>query len=299
MHILITGGTGLIGQELCKVLHQQGHQITVLTRFPVSAQTKCGSFVKSMASLDEWLPDRIFEVVINLAGEPIADKFWTTKQKQRLWDSRVTLTEKLVKKIRGARVKPLVMLSGSAIGYYGNRADEKLIENSSAGHDFAAKLCAAWEQAALAAQQDGVRVCLLRTGLVLSNRGGILSKMRLPLGIGTRVGDGAQWMSWIHITDYIQLVARLILDNSKSGAVNMTAPYPVTNRVFTQTLVNVQKGLLTLAVPSLLLKILLGERAELLTGGQRVLPQKMLDDSYSFLYPELSGALNDLLIINK
>lgn len=298
MRILITGGTGLIGQQLCRALHEQGHQITVLSRFPDSVSTKCGSFVEAISSLDEWLPDRIFDVVINLAGEPIADKPWSTKRKQLLWDSRVTLTETLVNKIRAATVKPSLLLSGSAIGYYGNRYDEELNETSGSGHSFAARLCSAWEQAALVAEQVGVRVCLLRTGLVLSNKGGILSKMRLPLGVGVRFGDGTQWMSWIHISDYVQIVLRLIADEQASGPFNMTAPDPVTNKTFTQILVNLQHGLVILPVPSFLLKMLLGERAGLLFEGQKVLPKKIQAASYQFIYPELSGALNDLFSDN-
>lgn len=295
MHILITGGTGLIGQQLCKALHEQGHLITVLSRFPEAVSTKCGSFVLSMSSLDEWLPNRTFDVVINLAGEPIADKVWSTERKQQLWDSRVTLTKTLVSKMTAAEVKPALLISGSAIGYYGNRQDEELDETSTSGHDFAAELCSAWEQAALTAEQAGVRVCLLRTGLVLSKRGGILSKMRLPLGLGVRFGDGTQWMSWIHIRDYIQIVLRLLSDNQISGALNMTAPHPVTNKNFTEVLVDLQQGITTLAVPSFLLKLLLGERAELLLGGQRVMPKKIEASSYQFIYPELSRALKDCL----
>jgi uncharacterized protein (TIGR01777 family) len=295
MHILITGGTGLIGQQLCNVLHAQGHQITVLSRSPDSVSTKCGSFVKAISTLDEWVPEMTFNVVINLAGEPIADKFWSAKRKQLLWDSRVTLTEKLVSKIAATSVKPSLLLSGSAIGYYGNRDDEELDEGSTAGHGFAAELCSAWEHAALAAEQLGVRVCLLRTGLVLSNQGGILSKMRLPLGVGVRFGNGAQWMSWIHISDYVQIVLRLIADDQANGAFNMTAPQPVTNKNFTQILVNLQQGLTTVTAPAFLLKMLLGERAGLLSEGQRILPKKIQASSYTFTYPELSGALNVLL----
>lgn len=294
MHILMTGGTGLIGQQLCKALHEQGHEITVLSRFPSSASTKCGPFVKIISSLDELLPDQNVDVVINLAGEPIADKSWSAKRKKQLWDSRVTLTETLVKKIMAAKVKPSLLLSGSAIGYYGNCWDEELHEASPAGQGFAAELCSAWEQAALKAEQAGVRVCLLRTGLVLSNRGGILSKMRLPFGLGVRFGTGDQWMSWIHIDDYVQIVLRLIANEQASGAFNMTAPQPVTNASFTQTLVKLQRGVLVVTVPAFFLKMLLGERAELLLDGQRVLPKKIQLASYQFTYPNLPGALSAL-----
>lgn len=164
---------------------------------------KCGAGVHALASLAEWHPAQSFDAVINLAGEPIADARWTAKRKQALWDSRVTLTEALVRRIVAAERKPSVLLSGSAVGYYGNRGDTMLDEAADAGEDFAAQLCKAWEDAARVAENSGVRVCLLRTGLVLSNNGGLLGRMLPPfrLGLGTRVGDGRQWMSWIHIKD--------------------------------------------------------------------------------------------------
>ena len=293
MRILITGGTGLIGRKLCRLLHEKGHQITVLSRRPESVPEKCGAAVKAFASLDEWQPDTVFDVIINLAGEPIADKAWSEKRRLALLDSRVALTEKLVDKIAHARVKPAVFLSGSAIGYYGNRYDEALDESSNAGQGFAADLCIAWEQAALQAQ--GMRVCLLRTGLVLSRDGGILAKMLLPLGMGVRFGSGMQWMSWIHIDDYTQLILRLIANEQTNGPVNMTAPNPVNNRDFTRTLVDVQHGLAAFSAPSALLNLMLGERAGLLLEGQRVLPNKVLATGYSFRYPDLSSALGNLL----
>jgi uncharacterized protein (TIGR01777 family) len=293
MQILITGGTGLIGRKLCKLLHEKGHQITVFSRHPESVPEKCGAEVKVFASLDEWQSDTVFDVVINLAGEPIADKAWTVKRRQVLLDSRVALTKKLIDKIACARVKPAVLLSGSAIGYYGNRHDELLDESSIAGQGFAADLCIAWEQAAL--QVQGVRVCLLRTGLVLSRDGGILAKMLLPLGMGVRFGRGMQWMSWIHIDDYTQLILRLIDDEQISGPVNMTAPTPVINRDFIRTLVDVRHGLAAFSAPSALLNLMLGERAALLLEGQRVLPNKVLATGYAFRYSDLSSALGDLL----
>lgn len=296
MRILITGGTGLLGRQLCRSLHEQGHHITVLSRYPASVATKCGAFIHAMSSLDEWLPDGIFDVVINLAGEPIADKLWSTRQKQLLWDSRVTLTKTLVNKMAAAKVKPLVLLSGSAIGYYGDRDDEKLDETSVSGKGFAAELCVGWEQAALAATQLGVRVCLLRTGLVLSKQGGILSKMRLPLGLGVRFGTAFQWMSWIHIHDYVQIVLRLIANEQASGPFNMTAPEPATNQQFIQILVSLQHGLATFTVPGYVLTMLLGQRASLLLESQRVLPKKMQADSYQFSYPGLSEALRELVV---
>ena len=241
MHILITGGTGLIGRQLCKALLAEGHALTVLSRNPESVPAKCGREVAAMTSLDEWQPDRNFDAVINLAGEPIVDARWTLQRKRVLWDSRVTLTQDLVRHLAAAARKPGVLLSGSAIGYYGDRGDTPLDENAVAGTDFPARLCKTWEAAALAAEASGVRVCLLRTGLVLSRRGGLLRRMRLPfrLGLGARLGNGKQWMSWIHIDDYVAIVLRLLHGEQASGPYNLTAPQPVTNRKFTSTLAQI------------------------------------------------------------
>jgi len=191
MRILMTGGTGLIGRRLCRELRDKGHELTVLSRRPETVAAMCGAGVHAMHSLEEWLPEQAFDAVINLAGEPIADAQWTEKRKKKLWDSRVTLTEMLVQKIAAARHKPAVLLSGSAIGYYGN-GETPVDESAQAGNDFAAQLCRAWEDAASAAQSLGVRVCLLRTGLVLAPQGGLLGRLWLPfkLGLGARLGNG-------------------------------------------------------------------------------------------------------------
>ncbi len=229
MRILITGGTGLIGKHLCKALLAEGHELTVFSRNPASVPAKCGAGVHAIAALAEWQPDRVFDAVINLAGEPIVDARWTDQRKQVLWASRVTLTEELVRRMAAAEHKPTVLLSGSAVGYYGGRGDEMLDEASEPGADFPAQLCVDWEAAASAAEELGVRVCLLRTGLILAKEGGLLGRMVPPfkLGMGTRLGDGQQWMSWIHINDYVAMVLRLLDDEQMRGAYNMTSPAPV------------------------------------------------------------------------
>jgi len=297
VHILITGGTGLIGQQLCKSLSGQGHALTVLSRNPDSVSAKCGANVKAMASLAEWQPDRSFDAIINLAGEPIVDARWTEQRKQVLWDSRITLTETLVQRIAAAQTKPLVLLSGSAVGYYGDRGDAVLDETAPAGTDFPAQLCKAWEDAALAAEASGVRVCLLRTGLVLSRRGGLLGRMLLPfrLGLGARLGNGKQWMSWIHIDDYVAILLELLRDEQASGPYNMTAPHPATNREFTATLARALHRPAPFLMPSWLLKSVMGERACLLLEGQKVLPQKIESAGYRFAFAKLPDALQDLL----
>lgn len=297
MRILITGGTGLIGSHLCKALLAEGHQITVLSRHPETVSTKCGATVQAMASLDEWQPEQIFDAVINLAGEPIVDVRWSAKRTQVLWDSRVTLTEKLVQRIAAAQQKPTVMLSGSAVGYYGNHGDTELDETASAGKDFAAGLCKAWEDAALAAEKYGVRVCLLRTGLILSKSGGLLGRMLPPfkLGLGARLGDGKQWMSWVHIADYVAMVLFLLSDEQMRGSYNMTAPHPVTNLEFTHMLAHVLHRPALLIAPGMVLRLGMGERSTLLLEGQRVLPKKLEASGRQFAFGELESALHDLL----
>ncbi len=297
MQILITGGTGLIGRHLCKVLLAAGHQLTVLSRQPASVASKCGSDVKAIATLDEWLPAQHFDAVINLSGEPIADAHWSDERKQVLWDSRIGVTEKLVQRITTAERKPAVLLSGSAIGYYGNGGDTELSETSGVGGDFAAKLCMAWETAALSAEQYGVRVCLLRTGLVLAKEGGLLGKLLLPfkLAMGAQLGNGKQWMSWVHIDDYVAMVIALLNNSQLSGPFNMTAPHPVTNKEFTQKLAHALHRPALFFAPAFFLKFAMGERASLLLEGQRVLPKKLEVFGSKFRYSKLENALNQLL----
>lgn len=293
MNVLVTGGTGFIGRALCAALLAAGHRVTVLSRSPKSVAQKCGATVCAMASLDGWRADQRFDAVINLAGEPIVDAAWTSARKQQLLDSRIALTDKLVACIARAAHKPAVLLSGSAIGYYGDAGDKSLDESSMPAGDFPAQLCVAWEKAALAAEAQGVRVCLLRTGLVLDASGGMLGKLLLPakLGLGARLGSGRQWMSWIHREDWIGIALWLLADSAARGAYNLTAPAPVSNVVFTRTLGRVLHRPAVLAVPAVVLKLALGERAPMLLGGQRVLPVRIQTAGYRFRHPTLEGAL--------
>lgn len=296
MRILITGGTGLIGRHLCKTLLGEGHELTVYSRNAASVPMKCGAGVHALAALSDWKPDMAFDAVINLAGEPIVDARWTESRKQVLRASRIALTEELVRRIAAAEHKPAVLLSGSAIGYYGGRGDEELSEDSGAGADFPAQLCVDWEATANAAERYGVRVCLLRTGLILSTDGGLLARMALPfkMGMGTRLGDGRQWMSWIHINDYVALVLRLLHDEQMRGAYNITAPVPVTNKEFTAVLAAVLHRPAPFVMPASLLKLSLGESASLLLEGQRVLPKRMLAAGQAVRFEKLEVALKDL-----
>lgn len=289
MNILITGGTGLIGTRLCQQLHQLGHELTVLSRKPETVPTFC----KAIRSLDEWQSTQHFDAVINLAGESIVDKAWTTARKKVLWESRVGLTQSLVRCIEAADEKPRVFISGSAIGYYGNTGDKTLDEGAHVGKDFGAQLCDEWEKAALA---SSVRVCVLRTGLVLAPSGGFLKKM-LPafkLGVGGSMGSGQQWMSWIHIDDYIAVLIELLTNPNAQGAYNMTAPQPLTNQAFTEHLAKALNRRVFFSTPAWVLQLLLGERADLLLGGQRVFPVRVTDLGYTFKYHDLDDTLQAL-----
>ena len=297
MRILLTGGTGLIGRQLCRVLLERGHELTVLSRKPETVAVKCGARVHAWGRLAEWQPEISFDAVINLAGEPIADKRWTSARKKMLWDSRVALTEELVDRIAAAHRKPKVLLSGSAIGYYGDRGDAALSEKESPGNDFSAQLCQAWESAAAKAESLGVRVCILRTGLVLSNQGGLLGQFLFPfrMGLGFRIGNGRQWMSWIHIDDYVAIIERMLSDGHFSGPYNMTAPNPVSNAEFSRTLGRVLHRPAWIVLSPALLKLGLGERASLLLGGQRVAPTRLQDTGFQFGHVLLEEALGTLL----
>ena len=289
MNILITGGTGLIGTRLCQQLHQLGHTLTVLSRKPETVPTFC----KAIRSLDEWQPATHFDAVINLAGESIVDKAWTEARKKVLWDSRVGVTQSLVRCIEAADEKPRVFISGSAIGYYGNTGDKTLDEGAHVGKDFGAQLCDEWEKAALA---SSVRICILRTGLVLAPSGGFLKKM-LPafkLGVGGSMGSGQQWMSWIHIDDYIAVLIELLTNPNAQGAYNMTAPQPLTNQAFTEHLAKALNRRVFFSTPAWVLQLLLGERADLLLGGQRVFPVRVTDLGYTFKYHDLDDTLQAL-----
>ena len=289
MNILITGGTGLIGTRLCQQLHQLGHTLTVLSRKPETVPTFC----QAIRSLEEWQPTQHFDAVINLAGESIVDKAWTEARKKVLWDSRVGVTQSLVRCIEAADEKPRVFISGSAIGYYGNTGDKTLDEGAHVGKDFGAQLCDEWEKAALA---SSVRVCILRTGLVLAPSGGFLKKM-LPafkLGVGGSMGSGQQWMSWIHIDDYIAVLIELLTNPNAQGAYNMTAPQPLTNQSFTEHLAKALNRRVFFSTPAWVLQLLLGERADLLLGGQRVFPVRVTDLGYTFKYHDLDDTLQAL-----
>lgn len=296
MNILITGGTGVIGRALCKALLEQGHALSVLSRNPTTVAAKCGSNVTAVATLAECQMSQL-DSVINLAGAPILDSRWTTAYKQLIWDSRVNLTKELVQRMAQSPIKPKILLSCSAIGFYGERGDTILDESAVSGDDFTSRLCAAWEAAAQPAADLGIRVCLLRTGLVLSPQGGLLGQMLLPfkLGLGSRIGNGKQWTSWIDIDDYVALLIYLLNNENTSGPYNMTAPQPVTNFEFTQTLAKILHRPALFVAPTPILNLILGERAQMITMSQRVIPRRAEATSFKFSYPTLEASLRHLV----
>ncbi len=296
-HILITGGTGFIGRALCKDLLDKKHDITVLSRTPDKVSSVCGQQAKAIGSLDDIPKGTPVDAIINLAGAPIADARWTLKRKIRLLSSRITTTRQILDLIDRLEMKPEVLVSASAVGYYGDQGDTMLDEESGYKDDFAHQLCAEWERTARQAEAYSVRVCLLRIGLVIGPDGGFLKKMILPfkLGLGGRLGNGKQWMSWVHRDDLINMLLMLLERPALSGTFNGTAPNPVTNREFTQTLAKCLHRPAFLPVPAPLLKLALGEMSILLLGGQRVIPKRFQAERFDFRFETLDHALDDVL----
>ena len=286
----------MIGSRLIMMCRNADYEITVLSRSPDRAVTKFGGRIKAMRSLEEWAPDMVFDAVINLAGAPIATR-WTDNRKKVIWDSRVTLTEKLVRQISLVRKKPEVLISGSAVGYYGDTGSVTVDENTESADDFGARLCFAWESTARQAEDLDVRVCTVRTGLVLSDEGGMLKQMLLPfrLGIGSRIGGGGQWMSWIHIVDHINAILQLMQGSEFSGAYNLTAPNPVSNAEFTRVLGSALHRPVFLVAPEVIIRSLLGESAYLLLGGQNAIPARLTESGFLFKFDNLNDALIDLV----
>ncbi|WP_085724017.1 TIGR01777 family oxidoreductase [Pseudomonas sp. R37(2017)] len=296
MHILLTGGTGLIGRQLCRHWSGQGYRLTVWSRRPEKVAKTCGAQVRGIARLED-LGQEPVDAVVNLAGAPIADRPWTHKRKALLWSSRITLTETLLAWLEGREQKPRVLISGSAVGWYGDGGERELTEDSRPiSEDFASQLCIAWEETAQRAEALGIRVILIRTGLVLSAEGGFLSRLLLPfkLGLGGPIGNGRQWMPWIHIDDQIALIDFLLHRNEAGGPYNACAPKPVRNREFARTLGSVLRRPAFMPMPTFALKVGLGELSLLLLGGQRATPVRLLQAGFTFKFTDLRAALDDL-----
>ncbi|WP_318369270.1 TIGR01777 family oxidoreductase [Enterobacter sp.] len=296
MRILITGGTGLIGRHLIPRLLDLGHTVTVVTRTPDKAQGVLDARVVLWKGLNDRQNLNDIDAVINLAGEPIADKRWTEAQKQRLCNSRWQITQKLVDLFHASETPPAVLISGSAAGYYGDLGEVVVTEEEPPHNEFTHKLCARWEQIACGAQSDRTRVCLLRTGVVFSPTGGILAKM-LPvfrLGLGGPIGSGRQYLAWIHIDDMVNGILWL-LDNDLRGPFNMVSPYPVRNEQFAHALGHALHRPAFMRAPATAVRLMMGESAVLVLGGQRALPKRLEDSGFGFRWYDLEEALTDVV----
>jgi hypothetical protein len=298
MQAVVTGATGLIGQALIRKL---GSRVVILSRDDGRAQRLLGG-----VTIHRWAPEggpapvealRGAEVVFNLAGEPAADGRWTAEKKRRIRDSRVIGTRHLVRGLAALDERPRVLISASAVGYYGDRGDELLDERSSPGQGFLADVCIDWEREAMAAERLGIRVVCVRIGLVMSTAGGALAKMLPPfrLGAGGRLGSGRQWMPWIHIDDLVGILLHAGRSEALRGPVNGVAPAPATNAAFTLALARAVRRPAVLPMPAFALNVAFGEMSGMLMASQRVMPTAALRSGYAFSHPDLGEALASLL----
>lgn len=297
LSVLVTGGTGFIGRRLVAALAACGHDVTVLTRSRANAAALPAP-IRIVTDLGHIAGGTRIDAIVNLAGEPIGDGLWTSRKKERILHSRLEVTYALGRLIERLEQAPKVMVSGSAIGWYGLRGDEPLDETASPETCFSHRVCAAWEAAAEHAAGREVRLVRLRIGLVLGRDGGVLSRMLTPFefGLGGRFGNGRQWMSWIHRDDLVRLIVHAIASPNLAGAINGTAPRAVTNAGFARALGRALRRPALLPVPARPLRALLGAFAdELLLGGQRVVPARASASGFFFRYPQLDAALGEIV----
>ena len=296
MDVVVTGSSGLIGRALKGALENAGHRLVPMVRSQGS-----GDAIR-------WDPDRGdidaaglegVGAVVHLAGEGIGNRRWNDAHKAKVKDSRTRGTSLLAQTLAKLNKAPKVLVSGSAVGYYGDRGDEVLTESSRPGSDFLADVCKAWEAATAPAKEAGIRVAHIRTGIVLSGRGGVLPKMLLPFkfGAGGKLGSGRQWVSWIALEDEVGAIVHLLGDDSLSGPFNLTAPNPVTNADMTKAIGKALRRPTFLPAPALALKTALGAEmaGELLLVSQRALPTRLLDSGFTFAQPEFAEALRRAL----
>ena len=304
MKIAITGATGFVGTHLVEKLHSQGHQILVLTRNSSKAKKVFPTSVFSRLEIVEYTPTESggwqqsisgCDGVVNLAGEPISER-WTAQQKKAILESRQLGTRKLVEAIAQAEVKPTVLVSGSAVGYYGTSETAAFDETNSSGSDFLAQVCQKWEAEAQKVEESGVRLVILRIGIVLGN-GGALGKMINPFKMfaGGPIGSGRQWFSWIHREDLVNLIIQAVTKPDMTGVYNATAPNPVRMKDFCETLGEVMNRPSWLPVPDLVLELLLGDGAIVVLEGQQVLPKNAQSLGFNYQYPNLKPALQDIV----
>ena len=301
MRVVITGGTGVIGSAVARELGEAGHEVVILTRNtakagPLPANTRAvewdGRTATGWASLLDGDTG-----IVHLAGEGIAEGRWTDEKKRRIRDSRVESGRAVLAAIQEAKEKPRVLLQGSAVGYYGPCGDEIVDESHPPGNDFLGRICVEWEASTAEAESLGVRRPILRTGIVLTPKGGALPKMAMPfrLGAGGSLGSGRQWFPWIHIADEVGAIRFLLEREDARGPFNLTAPNPLTNRDFSRALGRALHRPSFAFAPAFALKLALGEMADSILNGQRAVPRRLLELGYGFRYPEALGALQNLL----
>jgi uncharacterized protein (TIGR01777 family) len=307
MRIVIAGGSGFLGSPLAETYAEDGHDIRMLTRSLPAGETRheSGTGVPGINRVG-WTPDGRSgpwascipgaDAVINLAGASIGDKRWKPQRKAELRDSRILSTRSLVAAIKEAGVPPKVFISSSAVGYYGFDGGEPRTESAPPGRDFLAQLCEDWEAEARKAERPDMRLAIIRTGLVLERSGGSLAQMLTPFRffLGGRIGSGRQYMSWIHRLDWIELVRWIVATPEARGTFNLTAPHPVTNREFARLLGRALHRPALLPAPTIALKLALGEFADYVVTGQRVLPEHAQALGYHFRYPELDIAFRGI-----
>lgn len=302
MKIVIAGGTGFIGKNLVQRLVNAGHSVIVLSRRETSAAADANDKVQHVRwdgkTTGAWSDHfRGAEVIINLAGEPIAGKRWTLKQKEKIIQSRIAPTKALVTAIQQASPRPGLLLNASAVGYYGSVEKGEVYESSPPGTGFLADTCVKWEREAARTSDLGVRVVMIRTGVVLSMDGGALPRFLFPFRIfaGGHLGAGSQWMPWIHVDDLIEALMFIISNNELYGPFNAVSPEPVTMRKFAKVLGKVIRRPAWMPVPSFLLRLMLGEMSYMLLTGQKAIPKKLIDSGFRFRFNRLDDALANLL----
>ena len=299
MRVTLTGASGLIGTNLVRALTARGDDVTVLSRDPERASATLGVAAEAWQPLDEPAPAEALagrDAVVHLAGERV-DQRWTDAAKRAISASREAGTRHLVDGLRAAEPRPGVLVSASAVGYYGPRGDEVVDESTPPGEDFLARVCVAWEREAERAEELGVRVVRVRTGVVLDRRGGALARMLPPfrLGVGGPVAGGGQWLPWIHADDLVALYVAALDGAGWSGPVNACAPEPATNRDFSRALGRAMRRPAVLPVPEAALRLLYGDMAEIVTEGQRAVPARALELGFAFRHRDLEAALRDAL----
>ena len=296
MRILMTGATGFIGQPLCEALAEKGHELLVVSRSPEKARDALPEGTEARAAVADFA-DAAPEAVINLAGEPIAEGRWSDEKKRKIVESRVEITRAVVDLCGRLETAPKVLVNASAVGYYGDQGDRDVTEETPPNHEFVHDICDRWESEARKAEAHGVRVAISRIGLVLDAGGGMLARTLTPfkLGVGGRLGDGKQYMPWIHRDDMVRILVFLLERDDLSGPFNASAPNPVTNADFTQKLANALNRPAVLPAPALALKLAFGEMSHLLLTGAKMLPKRLEDAGFEFRYPRLEQALAEIL----